>query len=73
MNDCTTCRWYAYLTTLDIHLCHGVGAGQIPAGDVPKGCDCWEPRQEEEARKITEWLESDDPEETLGDALNRRS
>lgn len=72
MKDCTTCRWYAYLTTLDIHLCRGACAGEIRAEDVPKGGDCWEPRQEEEERKITEWLESDDPEETLGDALNRR-
>ena len=46
MKDCTTCRWYAYLTRLDVHLCHGVCAGEIPAGDVPKGCDCWEQRQE---------------------------
>ena len=29
-------------------------------------------QEEEENRKIIEWLERDDPEETLGDALNRR-
>ena len=45
---CTTCRWYAYLTTLNVHLCHGPGAGEISEQEVKNtakyGCDAWEPR-----------------------------
>lgn len=44
---CTTCRHYAYLTTLDVHLCHGACKGEIASEDVPKGGDCWEPRKVE--------------------------
>ena len=47
VKDCTTCRWYAYLTTLDTHLCHHPdSSGTIAESDVHNtGCPGWEPRR----------------------------
>ena len=43
--DCTTCRWYKYLETLDTHLCkHPDLCGVLDASDISKTCDLWEPK-----------------------------
>ena len=47
---CATCRYYAYLTTLSVHLCHLPEAGgEISEQEVENvtkyGCDGWEPRE----------------------------
>ena len=48
MRDCTTCRYYHYLASIDTHICKGPGAGEISAKEVENtakhGCDAWEPR-----------------------------
>lgn len=45
MTTCTTCRWYRYLQTLNVHICNGPGAGEITEEDTHKDCDAWEVRQ----------------------------
>ncbi len=49
---CTTCRYYAYLTTLGSHICHAPECSGIMTEQEVKNtekypCDAWQPREAE--------------------------